>query len=90
MDTNSKLYEQDFYRWTQEQAALLEARQFDTLDMANLVEEITSLGISQKHALGSHLKNLVMPLLKWHYQPSGRRPGTVGVPASITPVMTLP
>ena len=75
MDTNTKLYEQDFYRWTREQAALLEARQFDALDMANLVEEITSLGISQKHALGSHLKNLVMHLLKWHYQPSGRQTG---------------
>jgi hypothetical protein len=67
MDTNTKLYKQDFYRWTREQAALLEARQFDALDMANLVEEITSLGLSQKHALGSHLKNLVMHLLKWHY-----------------------
>jgi len=75
MDTNTKLYKQDFYRWTREQAALLEARQFDALDMANLVEEITSLGISQKHALGSHLKNLVMHLLKWHYQPSGRQTG---------------
>src|SRR5215510_9107875 len=75
MDTNTKLYKQDFYRWTREQAALLEARQFDTLDMANLVEEITSLGISQKHALGSHLRNLVLHLLKWHYQPSGRLTG---------------
>ena len=75
MDTNTKLYKQDFYRWTQEQAALLEARQFDALDMANLVEEITSLGISQKHALGSHLKNLVMHLLTWPYQPSGRQTG---------------
>jgi Domain of unknown function DUF29 len=75
MDTNTKLYKQDFYRWTREQAALLEARQFDALDMANLVEEITSLGISQKHALGSHLKNLVMHLLKWHYQPSERQTG---------------
>jgi Domain of unknown function DUF29 len=75
MDTNTKLYKQDFYRWTREQAALLEARQFDALDMANLVEEITSLGLSQKHALGSHLKNLVMHLLKWHYQPHMREMG---------------
>ena len=75
MDTSTKLYEQDFYRWTQEQAALLEARQFEALDMANLVEEITSLGISQKHALGSHLKTLVLHLLKRHYQPSGRQTG---------------
>ena len=75
MDTNTKLYKQDFYRWTREQAALLEARQFDTLDMVNLVEEIMSLGLSQKHALGSHLKNLVMHLLTWHYQPSERQTG---------------
>ena len=75
MDTNTKLYEQDFYRWTREQAALLEARQFEALDMANLVEEITSLGISQKHALGGHLKNLVLHLLTWHYQPRGRQTG---------------
>ena len=72
---NSALYEQDFYAWTQEQSALLEARQFTALDMANLVEEITSLGISQKHALGSHLKNLVLHLLKWYYQPSRRQTG---------------
>ena len=75
MSINVELYEQDFYAWTQEQAALLEAQKFDALDMANLVEEITSLGISQKHALGSHLKNLVMHLLKWHAQPSGRQTG---------------
>jgi hypothetical protein len=43
--------------------------------MEHLVEEILSLGISQKHALGSHLKNLVMHLLKWHYQPRGRQTG---------------
>jgi hypothetical protein len=68
-------YEQDFYAWTREQAAFLEARQFEGLDIANLVEEVTSLGISQKHALGSHLKNLIMHLLKWQYQPSGRQIG---------------
>ena len=75
MRSNAELYKKDFYRWTQEQAALLEARQFDALDIVHLVEEITSLGISQKHALGSHLKNLVMHLLKWHFQPSGRQTG---------------
>ena len=42
MSSNSDLYDTDFYRWTQEQAALLEARQFDALDIPNLVEEITS------------------------------------------------
>jgi hypothetical protein len=75
MRSNAELYKKDFYRWTQEQAALLETRQFDALDIAHLVEEITSLGISQKYALGSHLKNLVMHLLKRHFQPGGRQTG---------------
>ena len=75
MSTNAALYEQDFYQWTQEQAALLREGAWHDLDVANLVEEVESLGISQKHALGSRLKNLVMHLLKWHYQPSGRQTG---------------
>ncbi|MGE3536646.1 MAG: DUF29 family protein [Candidatus Tectimicrobiota bacterium] len=32
-------------------------------------------GLSQKHALSSHLKNLLRHLLKWHYQPSRRHTG---------------
>ncbi len=75
MSTKAALYEQDFYQWTQEQAALLRKGAWHALDVTNLVEEVESLGISQKHALGSHLKNLVMHLLKWRYQPSGRQTG---------------
>ncbi len=66
MDT---AYDHDFYLWTQEQAALLEGRHFDALDIANLVEEITSLGASDRRALISQLIRLVMHLLKWQYQP---------------------
>jgi hypothetical protein len=69
------LYETDVYLWSKEQAALLEARQFEVLDIPNLVEEITSVGASEHRALGSHLTNLVMHMLKWHYQPSRRRTG---------------
>jgi len=48
VSAKSGLYEQDFYTWTQEQAALLEAPQSDALDIVNLVEEITSLGASDQ------------------------------------------
>jgi len=75
MSIDAERYEEDFYRWTQAQAALMKARQWDALDLANLVEEITALGISEKRALGSHLKNLVMHLLKWQHQPRGRQIG---------------
>jgi hypothetical protein len=74
-ERNHALYEQDFYDWTQQTATLIRARQWYDLDPVALAEEIESLGISQKHALASHLRNLVMHLLKWQYQPSGRLTG---------------
>ena len=72
MQTNAELYEQDFYQWTQEQAALLREGAWHDLDVTNLAEEVESLGKSDRRALGSHLRNLVLHLLKWHYQPAGR------------------
>lgn len=72
MGTNTVLYDEDFYAWTQEQAALLEARQFAILDLRNLVEEVTALGVSERRALGSHLIILVLHLLKWRYQTDER------------------
>ncbi len=64
MSSNSDLYNTDFYRWTQEQAALLEARHFDALDIPNLVEEITSLGKSEQRELGNRFTPLLEHLLK--------------------------
>src|SRR5215475_3234209 len=75
MGTKTALYDQDFYTWTQEQAALLREYAVQELDLYNLAEEIESLGKSDRRALGSHLRNLVMHLLKWHYQPDGRQAG---------------
>jgi len=73
--SNRALYEQDFYAWTQATTALIRAGRWDDLDREALAEEVESLGISQKHALGGHLKNLIMHLLKWHYQPDMRLTG---------------
>jgi uncharacterized protein DUF29 len=66
MRTNAALYDQDFYAWTQEQAALLEGRQFDALDIPNLVEEITSLGKSEQREIYNRLRRLLTHLLKLH------------------------
>ena len=63
------LYDKDFYKWTQEQAALLEEKRFSELDFVNLQEEIQSLGKSDKRALRSQLKRLLMHRLKEKYQP---------------------
>lgn len=42
------LYEQDFYQWTQEQAALLKAGALSQIDIENLIEEVEDMGKSQK------------------------------------------
>ncbi len=46
-------YNTDVYTWSQEQAALLDGRQWESLDLANLVEEIRSVGASQYTAVSS-------------------------------------
>jgi hypothetical protein len=63
------LYEQDFHLWLTETVELLKARQVERLDYDNLIEELASMGISQKHALKSNLTQILMHLLKWRYQP---------------------
>jgi hypothetical protein len=66
------LYDQDFYQWTQQQAALLKAGALSQLDIENLTEEIESMGKSQKKELISRLVILLMHMLKWDHQ-SDRR-----------------
>jgi len=69
-EATETLYETDFYAWTQHQAALLRAEEIETLDLANLAEEIESMGISQRKEITSRLIVLIMHLLKWQYQPA--------------------
>lgn len=64
-----KLYDKDFYEWTTITAQLIKDRQFDAVDWENLVEEIESLGRSEKRAVKSYLAILLLHLLKWQYQP---------------------
>jgi len=61
-------YEKDFYSWTYEQAELLRKGRFNELDVANLIEEIETMGRSEKRELESRLTILLLHLLKWQYQ----------------------
>jgi hypothetical protein len=61
-------YEQDFYGWTQEQAGLLRAGRLTDLDIENLIEEVETMGRSEKRELESRLTVLLLHLLKWKYQ----------------------
>lgn len=61
-------HENDFFKWTINQAKYLKKRDFSKLDMENLIEEIESLGRSERRTLQSYLEVLLMHMLKAKYQ----------------------
>ena len=66
------LHDTDCFAWTRAQADLLRARRFDELDLENLIDEVESVGGSEKREIGSRLVILLAHLLKWKYQPGAR------------------
>jgi hypothetical protein len=65
----SSQYDQDFYAWANEQAALLRSGQLGAADIENIAEEIESMGRSEKRELINRLTVLLLHLLKWQFQP---------------------
>lgn len=65
-------YEQDFYSWALRQAALLRAGRLAELDIANIAEELETLGRAEFNSLVSALRVLTLHLLKWDHQPEKR------------------
>jgi len=61
-------YEQDFFSWTQEQAAAIRAGDFSQLDREHLAGEIEEMGRSEQRALASRLAVIVAHLLKLQLQ----------------------
>ncbi|MGI9279754.1 MAG: DUF29 domain-containing protein [Endozoicomonas sp.] len=61
------LYKTDYYQWIKRQKELLANRQFDQLDLKNLIEEIDDMG-SDLDTLESRLTTLLLHLLKYQYQ----------------------
>src|SRR6202040_3635280 len=72
MPKTDKLYDRDFFLWTQEQAAALRAVKNSNLplDWANLAEEIESLGKSDRRQLRSQIRRILRHLLKLEASPS--------------------
>ena len=68
------LYESDFFEWTQVQARVLRERRWDDLDLENLIDEVESVGSSEKREIRNRLKILLAHLLKWKFQPRFRGP----------------
>jgi hypothetical protein len=65
-------YEQDFYAWTLTNAKFLREGKLTEIDIANVAEEIESMGKSEKRELISRLAVLIAHLLKWQFQPARR------------------
>ena len=71
-NTNHVLYEKDFYAWILATTELLKTKKFDDLDVEHLVEEIESMGKSERRQIMTRLGILIAHLLKWQYQPKKR------------------
>jgi hypothetical protein len=66
------LYDEDFYAWAMRTAVLLRQRRFTEIDIAHLAEELEDIGKRERRALESYLRNVMLYLLKWRYQPEKR------------------
>jgi len=71
------LYETDFVKWAEEQAALLTERRFELLDLDNLIEEVEDLAGRYRDALQSQMQRLLVHLLKLTYTTGSREPERV-------------
>jgi len=68
----ASLHEHDFYAWTKQQADILKSGILANLDVPYLIEELESMGASEKRELVHRLTLLLGHLLKWVYQPKKR------------------
>ena len=65
-------YNIDFAEWIGDQVDLLRKGHMNRLDVEELIEELSALARKDRRALGSHLENLLLHLLKWQFQPQRR------------------
>jgi hypothetical protein len=69
-----QLYDEDFYVWTEAQAELLRKRQFEALDLDNLIEEVEALGRAEKSSVLNNMSVIIEHLLKLQYSPAREPP----------------
>ena len=70
--SQQRLYDTDFYAWTQDQAQKLREVRDNRLDAEHLAEEVADLGKSELRAVTSHLESLLVHLLKAAYSPANQ------------------
>lgn len=67
-----ELYEKDYNLWLEVTKQQLMNREFEAMDLSNLIEEIDDMGKSQKRSLDSYTQKLIEHLLKLKYWDSER------------------
>jgi hypothetical protein len=65
-------YNEDFYAWTQETAKALAEGRTEGVDLRRVAEEIEDMGKSERHALESHFRRILVHILRLEYQPVKR------------------
>ncbi|HEY9691989.1 MAG TPA: DUF29 domain-containing protein [Oculatellaceae cyanobacterium] len=65
-------YQQDYCLWLDNTVKLLRDRNFNNLDLDNLIAEIEAMSGSQRRELENRLRVLLMHLVKYKYQPDKR------------------
>ena len=66
------LYETDFNQWIEETVKKLQNKDFEAIDLENLIEEVATLGRSEKREIDSLLMRIFEHLLKLAYWESER------------------
>ncbi|MEB3189426.1 MAG: DUF29 domain-containing protein [Snowella sp.] len=72
INPSQTLYESDYLAWLENTLEKLRTQQYEQVDWENLIEEIETMGRSEKNALESNLIIILLHLLKWQYQPQKR------------------
>ena len=73
----NNLYEVDDQQWLEETIASLQSRQFESLDLDHLIEELEDLGREKRNAVASLLEQVIRPLLLLQYWTAQRAENNV-------------
>jgi Domain of unknown function DUF29 len=66
-DEIQMLYETEYDRWLEQTIVLLKSRQLDHLDYEHLIEELETLGRSEKSAVKNLLRQIIIHLLLYEF-----------------------
>ena len=67
---SQRLYREDFYAWSRQQADLLRDGRFSELDLSRLIEEVEDLGENLYRSVRSRVRAIVEHLLKLEHSPA--------------------